>query len=288
MGRTLVALTRSSTSRTPRSLASPPTTRLTSSCSPAMLVVSCRPSLSSTPSRLCSTSSPGTPPRWPVRKKVSLSRRLPSLPALPSLSWPCTRCATPRCWQTRSPTTTPTHGCSTPVGSVLVSPPVASAAHSSTPAPSSTPSTAASWPRSTTRPTTSSTCPCPRRAGPAPPTSPARSPSSASCSRITSRSTRTRLRLRLSTLARRCNGKKGKLGIRAVETLQNGCEKGYMRRFFFLCTCSRDTRHLQVFPVFFFFIFFIEETAHSFFFFFFFPLKRVYESTTQKIFCSNH
>merc|ERR1712176_1322034 len=276
-----------STSRTPRSPASPPTTQRTSSCSPATLVVCCRPSPSSTPSRPCSTSFPVTPLRWPVPRKVSPSRRLPFLPALLSLSWPCTRCATPRCWQTRSPTTTPTHGCSIPAASVLVLPPVASAAHSSTPAPSSTPSTAASWPRSTTRPTTSSTCPCPRRAracptssstprraGPAPPTSPARSPSSASCSRITSRSTRTRLRLRLSTLARRCNGKKGKLGIRAVETLQNGCEKGYMRRFFFLCTCSRDTRHLQVFPVSFFFFFLLKRLHIAFFFFF--PLKRVY------------
>jgi len=71
---------------------------------------------------------------------------------LPAIGW---NRPSPSGLPTRSSSTTQTPGCSTPAES-------ASAARSSPLVPSLTPSTRASWPRSSTRPMTSSTSRCPR------------------------------------------------------------------------------------------------------------------------------
>merc|ERR1712187_577996 len=151
------------------------------------------------------TSSLVTPPRWLVLRTVSPSPRPLSRLASLSHSWLCTPCATPVCSQTRSRSTRPTHGSSTPAGLALALPLVASVARSSTLVPSSTPSTAASSPMPSTRCTTSLTCPfpraarvflrsclTPRTAGPHRRASRTRLTSWANCSTTTSPSTRTR------------------------------------------------------------------------------------------------
>ncbi len=103
--------TPSNTFRTPRFRACQQTTPAISSSSLVMPVVSCHPSPSSTPPRLCSTSFPGTLPRWLELRMVSRNHKQPSRLASPSLSWLYTQCVMLRCWPTRLSTTRLMPGC---------------------------------------------------------------------------------------------------------------------------------------------------------------------------------
>jgi len=142
---------------------------------------------------------------------ASQNRKRLSLPASRNHSSPCTPCVTPGCWQTRFQSTRPTPGFSTLAGSALVPPLVASAAHSNTPVPSSTPFTPVSLQRPSSRRTKPSISQCQRAArtfpmscstqrgrGLARPTSRARYGNWASSSWRISRSTRIKRRRKSS------------------------------------------------------------------------------------------